>query len=117
MWSGTMGRGSQTTNKKRGARKNRRATTEAEQPTRQQTPAKPIITGPSGQANYSEFVSRKMDALKKGQLRTEQGGPAGRPNQALNTARREARMAGARDVPVEGRAEKTKRGEQHKRAA
>jgi hypothetical protein len=112
-----MARGNQTTDKKRGARKNRRATTEAEQPTRQPTGAKPIITGPTGQANYAEFVSHKTDALKKGQLRTKQGGPAGRPNQALNAARREARMAGARDVPVEGRAEKTKPGEQQKRAA
>src|SRR5947209_18964880 len=98
-----MARGNQTTDKKRGARKNRRITTDVEQPSPQETGAKPIITGPTGQANYAEFVSHKMDALKKGQLRTKQGGAAGRPNQALNSARREARMAGARDVPVEGK--------------
>jgi hypothetical protein len=110
-----MSRGNQTRTKKHGANKNRRVTTAKPDLARQEHGAKPIITGPSGQANYAEITAHKMDAFKKGQLHNAAGKPVGRPNQALNIARREARLAGARDVPVEGKAEKTKRGERERR--
>ena len=110
-----MARGNQTSTRKHGANKNRRVTTGKADRNRQEPEAKPIITGPSGQANYAEITAHKMDAFKKGQLHNAAGKRVGRPNQALNIARREARMAGARDVPVEGKAEKTKRAEREKR--
>lgn len=65
---------------------------------------RPIITGPHGQANAAEIIKRKVSDMKRGQLFNISGNRVGRYNQALNIGRREARLAGARDVPVEGKA-------------
>ncbi len=75
---------------------------------------RPIITGPHGQANAAEIVKRKVSDMKRGELFNISGNRVGRYNQALNIGRREARLAGARDVPVEGKAEKTKQAERAK---
>ena len=113
-----MPRGSQTRTSKRGANKNRRVTTEKSEPERQTPPVKPIVTGPSGQKSYGEVVAQKMNESERGRLYNASGNRVTRPNQALNIARREARMAGARNVPLEGKAERTKRAQaKSKRAA
>lgn len=109
-----MARGNQTRTKKRGAAKNRRVTTQKPEPRRQEHGVHPIITGPHGQANAAEIIKRKISDMRRGELFNLSGKRVGRYNQALNIGRREARLAGARDVPVEGKAEKTKQAERAK---
>jgi hypothetical protein len=60
-------------------------------------------------------LKEKLQEFKKGRLRNRDGKLVTRRNQAVNIARREARMAGARNVPVEGKAEKTKAAEAMKK--
>jgi hypothetical protein len=103
-----MGRGSQTRTKKHAATRNRQNTTGKPDPRRQTAKGKSVVTGPSGQANYADFKAHKLNALERGELVTPSGHRRGRRNQAINLARREARIAGARDVPAKGKAEKTK---------
>jgi hypothetical protein len=103
-----MSRGSQIRTKKRGARKNRKIATEKPDLGAQQHGIHPIITGPTGQVKYGSVLREKLHEFKAGRLRNPTGKLVTRRNQAVNIARREARMAGARNVPVEGKAEKTK---------
>jgi hypothetical protein len=110
-----MGRGAHTKTKKHGAKKNRRITTGKPIPSRQEHGIRPIITGPPGQVKYGTVLAEKLHEFKKGRLRNRAGKVVTRRNQAVNIARYEARLAGAREVPVEGKAEKTKRAEAAKR--
>ncbi len=107
-----MSRGNQTRTKKRGANKNRRVTTGAPlQCDRQGSGEQPIVTSPSRQANYPEIVRCKMEDLRRGQLYHRSGERMAPPDQALNVERHEARAAGAPNLPVKGKAEKTKRSQ------
>jgi hypothetical protein len=106
-----MSRGSQIRTKKRGARKNRKIATEKPDLGALQHGIRPIITGPTGQVKYGSVLRGKLHEFKAGRLRNRAGKLVMRRNQAVNIARREARMAGARDVPLEGKAEKTKAAE------
>jgi hypothetical protein len=110
-----MARGTQIDTKKRGARKNRKITTEKPDLGRQEHGIHPIITGPIGQMKYGTVLQEKLHEFKAGRLYNRLGKLVTRRNQVVNIARREARLAGARNVPVEGKAEKTKAAEQQKK--
>jgi hypothetical protein len=110
-----MSRGDQSHDKKHNANKNRKLTTTNRDPGKEEHHVKPIITGPSGQASYGQILQHKLEEFKRGNLYNASGRRVDRRNQAVNIARHEARLAGARDVPEEGKAEKTKREMQPKR--
>jgi hypothetical protein len=94
-----MSRGQQTRTKKHGARKNRRVTTENRDPNLQAEHMQPLVTGPAGQANYQKIKQEKWNEFKRGRLFNLSGNRVDRPNQAISMAQREARRAGARNVP------------------
>jgi len=75
---------------------------------RQEHGIHPIVTGPPGQVKYGHVLTVKLPEFKKGRLYNRAGKLVTRRNQAVNIARYEARLAGARNVPKEGKAEKTK---------
>lgn len=110
-----MSRGSQIRTKKRGERKNRKIATQKPDLGAQPHGIRPIITGPTGQIKYGTVLREKLHEFKAGRLRNRAGKVVTRRNQAVNIARREARMAGARNVPVEGKAERTKAAEAQKK--
>jgi hypothetical protein len=110
-----MSRGTQIRTKKHGVRKNRKITTTKPDLGAQPHGIRPIITGPPGQVKYGTVLREKLHEFKAGRLFNRAGKLVTRRNQAVNIARREARLAGARNVPVEGKAEKTKAAEARKK--
>lgn len=104
-----MSRGQQRSDKKHSANQNRRKTMGQDNINEPWGGQKPIITGPIGQVKYGSVVSQKMNEFERGILHNRSGEVVTRRNQALNIAREDARRRGARNVPKEGKAEKTKR--------